>query len=72
MDLHDRLFGTATVPADDARWAVSGAMALTGHAGQSALLPPRSLVPFLRAVEAELAPVAPVDAAALLGERAAL
>ena len=41
MDLHHRLFATPTEADDDSRWAVSGAMALTG--GEVPSLPPRSL-----------------------------
>jgi CoA-transferase family III len=77
MDLHHRLFGTPIAADDDGRWAASGAMALTGSAAP--LLPPRSLVPVLRSLESELAARTAelgtrveLDAAALLGERAAI
>ena len=77
MDLHHRLFGTPAGADDDVWWAESGAMALTG--GEAPSLPPRSLMPLLRSLEAELAGRTTelgtrvvVDAAALLGERAAI
>ena len=77
MDLHHRLFGTPTAADDDARWAASGAMALTGSEAPS--LPPRSLMPVLRSLETELAARTAelgsrveLDAAALLGERSAI
>ena len=77
MDLHHRLFGTPTAADDDARWAASGAMALTGSEAPS--LPPRSLMPVLRSLETELAARTAelgsrveFDAAALLGERSAI
>ena len=77
MDLHHRLFGTPIAGDDDGRWAASGAMALTGSEAPS--LPPRSLMPVLRSLEselvvrtAELGSRVEIDAAALLGERAAI
>ena len=77
MDLHHRLFGTPIAADDDDRWAASGAMALTGSEAPS--LPPRSLMPVLRSLETELAlrtaelgTCVELDAAALLGERAAI
>ena len=79
MDLHDRLFGRSPDAGDDGRWAASGAMALTGPADGAVLPAPRSLVPFLRAVQSELADRSAalghrvdLDAPALLGERAAI
>lgn len=62
-----------------AAWADSGAMALTGPAGLTALGPPADLVPKLEAVgeaisarAAHLGAAVVVDALGLLGERAAI
>ena len=48
MTLHDRLFAAPPDAGDDARWAASGAMALTGPDDGPPRLAPRSLVPFAR------------------------
>ncbi len=73
MSLHDRLFTARAEPGDDAQWAASGAMALTGREDGPPQLAPRSLMPFLRAVGGVLADAGvTVDPPALLGERAAI
>lgn len=61
-------------PTDDlARWAASGAMALTGRPHRAPLGPPSGLVPAVAELEARLgAHGVEVDGLALLGERAAL
>jgi hypothetical protein len=77
MNFEQRLFGRPPDPDDDAWWAASGAMALTGHANGPNLLPPRTLVPFLRAVAEVIEELTArhgsrvsLDTGRLLGERA--
>lgn len=77
MDLTERLVGAPPPGATDdadARWAASGAMALTGRADGPPLLVSRRAAPTLDALAAQLArrTGVGVDGPALLGERAAL
>src|SRR4051794_1917080 len=79
IGLQARVFDRPPGDEDIARWALSGAMAVTGTSDGPAELPPVSLVPAVLAMGEELAratdvlgTAVEVDALALLGERAAL
>ena len=73
------LFGRAPGPDDDAWWAASGGLALTGWPDGAYPLPPRSLVPYLRSVgevieelTTRLGARVVLDTGAIVGERAAV
>jgi hypothetical protein len=79
VDLLARVFARRPMQDDVARWAASGAMALTGQPSGPALVPPASLVPAALAMAEELAKTTEqlgrtveMDVLALLGERAAI
>jgi CoA-transferase family III len=79
VDLVARVFARRPAEDDVARWAASGAMALTGHPSGPALVPPASVVPAALAMAEELVTTTEqlgrtveMDVLALLGERAAI